>query len=182
LLCIAPLYNDHCLTNAGSCGRYNRSYPTGVQLTSRPVLPVTTASSSLYFFFHYISTMSTAFRSAFAAASRRPAATVPSASIAPARTAFQAHTHARFRGFSTGNEYAGSSRGPGPLRRWATRFGMSTITCCKYAELMNRYPTSDPSGLRRRGCIPAYARLAAVSPILASSPGQGLDEGKSDYM
>jgi hypothetical protein len=47
---------------------------------------------------------------------------------------------------------------------------------------MNRYPTGDPSGLRRRGCIPAYARLAAVSPILASSPGQGLDEGKSDYM
>jgi hypothetical protein len=47
---------------------------------------------------------------------------------------------------------------------------------------MNRYPTSDPSGLRRRSRISANARLAAVSPILASSPGQGLDEGKSDYM
>jgi len=37
-------------TYAGSCGRYNRSYPTGVHLTSRPVLPVIAASFSLLLF------------------------------------------------------------------------------------------------------------------------------------
>jgi hypothetical protein len=71
-------------------------------------------------------TMSTAFRSAFAAASRRPASALSSAPIAPARTGFQAHgqAHARFRGFSTTSEaYAGVPRGPGAFRRWTTRFG-----------------------------------------------------------
>jgi hypothetical protein len=69
--------------------------------------------------------MSVAFRSAFAAASRRTAASIPSAPIAPARVAFQAHGHARYRGFSTADDaYASSSRGPSAFRRWTTRFGM----------------------------------------------------------
>jgi hypothetical protein len=68
--------------------------------------------------------MSTAFRSAFAAAGRRPGSSLAAAPFAPAKTAFQARGYARFRGFSTTSEaYAGVPRGPGAFRRWTTRFG-----------------------------------------------------------